>query len=164
MRTISRHNFRHNAEPEADHTKLFSEFDPHTAATLVELGFEAGFEPGQFIFRENDRSGQFYFITRGSVALEQAAAPRAIRIQTLREGDFPGWPALLGAGTRDFQARALTGVAAITFDGDLLRRKCEADLAFGYALMKRLLLVVTERLDATRSQVVDYARETPGHF
>jgi CRP/FNR family cyclic AMP-dependent transcriptional regulator len=159
MPTIPRQG--RDCQPQAEnrddpcHRNLFDEFDRHTAAKLVEIGIGASFAPGQFIFRERDEAGPFYFITRGSVALEQPGQPRAIRIQTLHEGDFLGWSALLGDGTRHFDARALTGVGAITFDGGLLRRTCEADPVFGYTLMKRLLLVLTERLDATRSQVAD---------
>jgi len=138
--------------------KLFQEFDPATATTLVRLGVTAGFEPGEFIFREHDQSGQFYCITSGSVALEQPTRDRSIRIQTLHEGDFLGWSALLGSGTRHFQARALTPVAVLTFDGEFLRRKCDDDPLFGYALMKRLLLVVTERLDVARAQLAESRR------
>ena len=46
----------------------------------------------------------------------------------------------------------------LTFDGSFLRRACDEDPAFGYALMKRLLTVITERLDATRMQVVALQR------
>jgi CRP/FNR family cyclic AMP-dependent transcriptional regulator len=135
---------------------LFQEFDSHTAARLVEFGIEAWFSPGTLIFEENDQSGQFYFITMGDVALEQSGSAGPIRIQTLHQGEFLGWSALLGSGTRHFQARALTRVAALTFDGSLLRRTCDADPRFGYALMKRLLLIVTERLDATRMQAAGF--------
>lgn len=137
---------------------LFQEFDSDTATKLMRLGIEAGFEPGQFIFREHDQSGQFYYITSGSVALEQPAPERAIRIQTLHDRDFLGWSALLGSGTRHFQARALTPVAVLTFDGEFLRRRCEDDPHFGYALMKRLLLLVTERLDVVRAQLAESRR------
>lgn len=137
---------------------LFHEFDMRTAGKLVEFGIEARFEPGDFIFKERDQSGQFFYITSGSVALEQPAPDHPIRIQTLHEGDFLGWSALLGSGTRHFQARAITPVAVLTFDGNLLRKKCDDDPRFGYALMKRLLLLVTERLDLVRAQLAESRR------
>ena len=133
--------------------RLFREFDPPTARKLIDLGIDASFEAGKFIFHEHDEARQFYAITSGSVALEQPGPPRAIRIQTLHPGDFLGWSAVLGSETRHFQARALTRVSATTFEGALLRKACEDDPSFGYALMKRLLALVTERLDATRMQV-----------
>jgi len=137
----------------SSYTALCKEFDPHTAAKLVEFGIEAWFAPGKFLFREHDESGQFYFITLGSVAVEQPCPSRTTRIKTLHEGDFLGWSALLGSGTRRFDARATTEVAAIAFDGALLRKTCEDDPRFGYALMKRLLLIVTERLDMVSARL-----------
>jgi CRP-like cAMP-binding protein len=143
---------------------LYREFDWATATKLVRLGIEAGFEPGQLIFREHDHSGQFLYITSGSVALEQPTTDHSIRIQTLHEGDFLGWSALLGSGTRHFQARALTPVAVLTFDGEFLCRKCDDDPLFGFALMKRLLLLVTERLDAARGQLAESRRGEVGDW
>jgi CRP/FNR family cyclic AMP-dependent transcriptional regulator len=133
----------------------FQEFDPATAGKLEELGIEAWFDPGMIIFQEGDQSGQFYVITAGSVALEQPGPDRAVRIQTLHPGEFFGWSAFLGSGRRHFRGRALTRVAVLTFDGSLLRRACEEDPRFGYALTTRLLLLVTERLDATRMLVTE---------
>ncbi len=144
-------------EPRRSET-LFGEFDQRTAAKLAEAGIEARFEPGEFLFHDHDQSGQLYVIASGSVALEQPAPGRAIRIQTLHEGAFLGWSALLGAGTRHFQARALTQLRVFTFDGESLRRSCEADPRFGYALMKRLMALVTERLDLVRTQLADCRR------
>jgi len=46
-------------------------------------------------------------------------------------------------------------VQALLFEGPDLRAMCEADTAFGYALMLRLLGVVAQRLQATRLQVLD---------
>lgn len=142
---------------------LFRELDSRTASKLVELGIEARFEPGQCIFRPHDESGQFYLTTAGSIALEDPGHERPIRIQTLQPGDFLGWSALLGTGTRHFRARALTPLVVLTFDGDLVRKACEDDPRFGYALMKRLLFIATERLDDTRRQVAemrkDYVRD-----
>lgn len=134
---------------------VFEHLDPRAAAKLTELGIEARFQAGDLIFRPHDESGQFYFVRSGSVAIEQPGTDRAVRIQTLHAGDFLGWSALLGEGTRHFQARALRGTVLLTFDGSLIRRTCEDDPRFGCALMKRLLFVATERLDATRNQIVE---------
>jgi CRP/FNR family transcriptional regulator, cyclic AMP receptor protein len=132
-------------------TLLRTQVDAETARKLAEMGIEASFAPGQLIFHEHDESGQFYFVISGSIALEQPLHPRPIRIQTLHEGDFLGWSAVLGSGTRHFQARALDRVRVLTFDGSLLRRKCEEDPRFGYVLMRRLFMIVTTRLEATRA-------------
>lgn len=136
-----------------DGKALFKSLDQRTASRLVQIGIEARFEPGEMIFRPHDESGQFYCLLSGSIALENPGTERAIRIETLHGGDFLGWSALLGSGTRHFQARALNRVVVLTFDGGLVRKACEGDAHFGYDLMKHLLFVATERLDATRVQI-----------
>jgi len=60
----------------------------------------------------------------------------------------------MGRG-KHFQARALQPVQALAFDGAALLDACRADPAFGFALMYRMLGVVSERLQATRLQVLD---------
>ena len=50
-----------------------------------------------------------------------------------------------------FDARAIEAVGAIAVDAACLRSKAETDPAFGYALMKRVAVVLLERLQATRS-------------
>jgi len=65
-----------------------------------------------------------------------------------------GWSALTKEARAHFQARALSPVSTIAFPSERLRKACERDPAMGYLLMKRLLEVVTERLDATRARLV----------
>jgi hypothetical protein len=40
-------------------------------------------------------------------------------------------------------------------DGECLRRKCEHDHDLGYELLKRFAEVITQRLQATRLQLLD---------
>lgn len=132
---------------------FFNDLEARAAARLIQLGIETRFERGAFLFRPRDESGQFYFVISGDIALEQPGQERTTRIQTLHTGDFLGWSALLGCGTRRFQARAITPALVLSFDGELLRKACEDDPRFGYALMKRLLSIATERLDNARTQI-----------
>jgi CRP/FNR family transcriptional regulator, cyclic AMP receptor protein len=60
----------------------------------------------------------------------------------------------MGRG-KHFQARALEPTDALAFDGVALFEACRQDKAFGFALMYRMLGVVSERLQATRLQVLD---------
>ncbi|HXE65230.1 MAG TPA: cyclic nucleotide-binding domain-containing protein [Bryobacteraceae bacterium] len=128
---------------------------PELAKILFDYGIEAYVSHGTTLFEPGDQSGQFYLITEGSVAIEQPGTTCSTRVETLKAGDLLGWSALIGSGTRHFTARALTDVSALSFDGATLRRACERDPQFGYKLMLRLLLLVTERLDATRNRLSD---------
>ncbi len=132
---------------------LLKNLDPHHLHKLAAFGLESSFESEHVIFQEQDVAGYFYLITSGSVVLEIVAPARHIPIQTLHQGDALGWSSLLGSGPRHFQARAISPVTAVAFDGAGVRAACEQDPRFGYAIMKRLLEVVAERLDASRHQI-----------
>jgi CRP-like cAMP-binding protein len=76
-------------------------------------------------------------------------------VQTLHAGDELGWSAILMGRGKHFQARALQPVQALAFDGAKLLNACREEPAFGFALMYRMVGVVSERLQATRLQVLD---------
>ena len=130
-------------------------FQPQHIEKLSALAKEVQFDRDQVIFHEGDECHDFYLIVKGRVALEIEAPGHTFRVQTLHEGDELGWSAILMGRGKHFQARALQPVNALAFDGVALLDACRADPAFGFALMYRMLGVVSERLQATRLQVLD---------
>jgi CRP/FNR family cyclic AMP-dependent transcriptional regulator len=134
---------------------ILKDLDPRYIEKLVNLALEAYFQPDQIVFREGDLNGTFYLLVSGTIALEMLPYGRAIRVQTLHEGDPMGFSALLENRGKQFQARATSHVHALAFEGQRVRQAFEEDPAFGYVMMKRLLTTVTERLDATRVQVAE---------
>jgi CRP/FNR family cyclic AMP-dependent transcriptional regulator len=114
------------------------------------------FEEGVIIFRESDPADQFYFVREGLVAVELLVPQRGFTtLQTVGEGDILGWSWLMPPYRWRFGARALQPTRALAFDGKCLRGKCEEDHDLGYELLKRFTHVVTERLEATRLQLLD---------
>jgi len=130
-------------------------FQPQQIEKLVSLAKEVHFDRDHVIFREGDERYEFYLIASGLVSLEIAPSGQAFRVDTLSAGDELGWSSVLLDKGKYFQARALEPVDALVFAGADLRAMCEQDTAFGYALMLRILGVVSERLQATRLQVLD---------
>lgn len=130
-------------------------FRPEHIDRLAAMANEVQFERNQVLFREGDESSLFYLILHGKVALEATATGRTVRIQTLHEGEEVGWSSVVASKGKHFQARALTNVRALAFDGARLREECDADCGFGYAMMRRLLHVVSGRLQALRLQLID---------
>jgi len=131
------------------------EFQPQHIEKLASMATRVRFERDQVIFREGDECGEFYLIISGLVALEIAAPDHTLRVQTLSAGDELGWSAILMGRRKHFQARSLERAEALGFDGGELLAACKQDAVFGYVLMHRLLGVVSERLQATRLQVLD---------
>ncbi len=131
------------------------EFQPQHIERLSTLAKETHFDRDQVIFHEGDECHDFYLIVEGRVALEIEAPGHTFRVQTLHAGDELGWSAILMGRGKHFQARALQPVDALAFNGEELLAACRDDKGFGFALMYRMLGVVSERLQATRLQVLD---------
>jgi CRP/FNR family cyclic AMP-dependent transcriptional regulator len=126
----------------------------HEIEQLGTLATEVRCERGHVLFGEGEESTQFYLIVSGSVALEIAPPNGVFIVDTLTAGDEFGWSAVMGQGTV-YQARALSDVEVLAFDAAELRALCEADNAFGYELMCRLVGVVSDRLQVTRLHLMD---------
>jgi CRP-like cAMP-binding protein len=122
---------------------------------LAPLAHEVRFDPGHIVFREGEDCHDFYLVVAGRVALEIASGGTALRVQTVTGGDEFGWSAVLMGRGKHFQARALDQVEAIAFDGIEVMKLCREDTALGFEFMHRLLNVVSERLHATRLQLLD---------
>ena len=141
---------------EALHEHPFLEgFKPRHIERMAGLAAEVRFARDQIIFREGDDCGLFYLVLAGKIALEVSAPGRILRVQTLEAGDEFGWSALLMASGKHFQARALEASRALAFNGARLREACDEDPEFGYVLMRQIVSVLAERLQATRLQLLD---------
>jgi len=114
------------------------------------------FEPGKYLFKENEEANSFYIIRSGKVALEiYSPDVGSIIIQTLGEGDIIGWSWMVPPYQWRFDARAVELTRVIELDGTCLRNKCEADPGLGYEIMKRLASVFEQRINAMRLQLLD---------
>lgn len=133
--------------------RVLRELEPDQLRKLLTIAEDRQFDAGQVIFLEGDKSLFFYLIVSGEVDLEDVSGSRPVRVQTLEAGDAMGWSSLTENSRTHFQSRALSPVSAIAFPGMRIREVCDLDPAMGYALTKRLLDLVTERLDATRIRV-----------
>lgn len=112
------------------------------------------FKAGEVILKEGDSADKFYLVRSGKVAI-YIAQPREITIQTINEGDILGWSWLIPPYHYRFSAKAVENTRALALDGKCLREKCESNPDLGYQLLKRLVGVLTERLEATRIQLLD---------
>jgi len=132
-----------------------AELRPEHRAALAALAKEVRFAPNQIIFREGDDYSVFYLLVEGMVALELEVPGHVLRVQTLYGGDVFDWSAVLRHTAKHFQARALDDVAALAIEGEELLAAFDREPSFGMAFMLRLMGVVSERLRATRVQLLD---------
>lgn len=143
-------------EPLLSEHAFFAGLHPADLSLLAGCASNVRFESGQMIFREGDPANQFFLIRHGRVALEIFSHNRGpVSIQTLAEGDVLGWSWMVAPFVWRFDAKALELTRALALDAECLRRKCDADPRLGYELLKRVVQVMTERLQATRLQLLD---------
>lgn len=137
-----------------------AEFKPEHTERLAKLAKQVRFNAGEIIFHEGDAYSVFYLLGEGMVSLELEMPSQVLRVQTLFAGDELDWSAVLPQSGKHFQARALAPVTALAFEGGELLASFKEDPEFGLAFMLRLMGVVSERLRATRVQLLDmYAPE-----
>jgi CRP/FNR family cyclic AMP-dependent transcriptional regulator len=132
-----------------------ADFKPEHRKRLASMTKEVHFEPNQIIFHEGDDYSVFYLLVEGMVALELEVPGHVLRVQTLYAGDVFDWSALLLHAGKHFQARALDPVTALAVEGEELLASFRSEPDFGLAFMLRLMAVVSERLRATRLQLLD---------
>ncbi len=123
---------------------------------LVGCASNVVFKAGEFIFREGEPAEKFYVIRHGKVLIETHIPQKGTIIIRSREaGEILGWSWLVPPYRWHFDARAVELTRAIAFDGKCLRGKCDNDHDLGYEIMKRFALIIAERLEATRLQLMD---------
>ena len=135
---------------------FLSDLDPEHIALLVGCASNVVFQPGEFLFRESEPANAFYFIRHGKVQIETHVPQKGtIVIHTRESGEVLGWSWLVPPYRWHFDARAMELTRAIALDGKCLRGKCEEDHDLGYEIMKRFTLIIAERLEQTRLQLMD---------
>jgi CRP/FNR family cyclic AMP-dependent transcriptional regulator len=120
------------------------------------------FTAGQLLFKEGDPADAAYLVRDGRVALEiHAPGAGSTQIATIERGQVFGWSWLFPPYRWNFDARAIETVRAITFNGECLRGKCEADHDLGYELLKRFLQEIDRSLARAHLQLLDMYRANP---
>lgn len=121
------------------------------AAHTTELQFAAG----EYILCEGEVATDLYLIHHGKVALGTVIPGRGFTtIEILEDGAPLGWSWLVPPYHWHFTALAILPTRVFAVEAEDLREKCEADHDFGYELVKRLALVLGQRLRMTRKQLV----------
>ena len=144
-----------------------------TQSRLLDLAFTQGLGPGQLdqiaqiatsvqwdagttVFREGDRDSFLYVVEEGRVAIEIAVPGRGrVVILTVGPGEVFGWSSMFRERPKTASARTIEPARAFALDASRLRELCDADPQLGYLLTRRILEVVSERLKATRMQLLD---------
>jgi CRP/FNR family cyclic AMP-dependent transcriptional regulator len=125
-------------------------------AALSEDAITETFTAGQRLFNEGGIADRFWLIEQGNIALDMRIPGRGDQIvETLGPGTVLGWSWLHPPYRWHFGAMARVATTTVAFDAASVRRRCDADPAFGYAALRSFTPVITERLQATRLRLLD---------
>jgi CRP-like cAMP-binding protein len=149
-------------EPIIRKQPFFQGLEDRHIAFVASCARNSRFEEGQVIFREGEAANEFYLIREGLVSIEAIVPHKgSMTVQTAGANEMLGWSWLFPPYRWRFQARTQKATRVLAFDGKCLRDKCEEDHDLGYELLKRFSRVITERLEATRVQLLDMYGTNP---
>lgn len=136
--------------------RFTKDLDPQQLDRLAEVASLVQWKAGAVVFREGDVGSLLYIVDQGRVAIEVVVPGRGtVTILTVGPGEVFGWSSLFYQRPKSAAARTTLPTQALALDALHLREWCETDPKLGYALTRRLLDVVSERLKATRLQLLD---------
>ena len=135
---------------------FFKELKDEYLKLIVGCAKNVVFKKDEIILKEGKPADNFYLISSGLVAIEiPLEGHNPIVVQTIAGGDILGWSWFIPPHHNRFNCRALQPTKTIAFDGRCLRNKCEENHDLGYDLLKRLARILAQRLEATRSQLIN---------
>jgi CRP-like cAMP-binding protein len=110
----------------------------------------------QQIFQEGRDADRCYLIHHGHVALQTHVPNRGIvTIETIGSGSVLGWSWLFPPYRWHFGALAVEATEVVALDARSLRAKMGDNHDFGYEVMTSMSRVILDRLQATRTRLLD---------
>jgi CRP-like cAMP-binding protein len=135
---------------------VFAGLEPAQLELIAGCAHNVAFDRGARLFREGEAADTFYLVRRGRIALTAHVPGRGdVTVETIEPGEVLGWSWLFPPYTWHFDARAVEDAGVVAFDGACLRGKCDADHALGYELLRRFAQVAIDRLQQTRTLLLD---------
>ncbi|HVZ81445.1 MAG TPA: cyclic nucleotide-binding domain-containing protein [bacterium] len=128
---------------------------PRSLEILGDCARNVSYEEGQVLFGPGEEADSFHILRAGEVGLVVPYEHGAIEVQKLYQGDLLGWSWMLPPYRWVLKARALTHVDAVKVDAKRLRGLFTTHPAFEHEVLKHLMPIVIQRLNALQLQLVD---------
>jgi toluene monooxygenase system ferredoxin subunit len=130
--------------------RFFSAVSSAQLERIARLARLRSFPQDTRIYAIGDPVDDFYVLAEGVVRFTLGLGKRDTAAgDIIRRGDVFGWaPLVEGHERRIATAYCLTACEVIAIDGAALNRLMEADSALGYALLKKLAVLLTSELVA----------------
>ncbi|MDA0989925.1 MAG: cyclic nucleotide-binding domain-containing protein [Verrucomicrobia bacterium] len=127
---------------------------------LLGCATERTYERGDYIFQAGSEATRFYLIYTGEVAIQVTGYTRGdATIQDVSTGELLGISWIMEPYEYRFDAIVTEACRVLEFDAEALRDRIEDDYHFGYEVIVRFTQAIAKRLEATRLQMREMARE-----
>ena len=114
------------------------------------------FHRDEYVFRQGERAEHFFLILNGSVQVELFSGPSGpVSLQKVGEGDVLGWSWLVPPYRWRFDARVLTPLKTLKVDAKNLKILMEQNPQVGYAVLKRFIQLIGDRLESERFKLIE---------
>ncbi|OLZ55106.1 hypothetical protein AVW11_30030 [Streptomyces amritsarensis] len=135
---------------------ILEQMTPEAREALLAHSRQVTFPAGTRIFKERQRAENFWIIECGAVDLDtHVPGRRNAVIDTLGYGDLLGWSWMFRPFTWHLGAVATHDVIALEFDAAAVRDLCSENSDVGRSVSTAVAAVIADRLDATRTRLLD---------
>ena len=135
---------------------IFKDLSPQYLDLLARTATDVACRPGELLFHEGEEADTFYVVAEGNIAIEIFTGERGpVTIQTVGAAEVLGWSWIVEPYRWHFDARATAACQLISFDATLVRKSFDEHPEFGFAMFKRFLPVIVQRMQSTRLQLLD---------
>jgi len=136
--------------------RFLQEIEDEDLSRLAAIARLVEFPAGKVLYREGQSLSNIYLILSGSASIEICAAGIGCRrIMTVSEGDLLGISPAVGQARSTGTIRTLAPMKAIELNAGQVLTLCEHNPRFGYEFMRQVAVTVSQRLNATRLQLLD---------
>jgi CRP-like cAMP-binding protein len=129
---------------------LFAGQDGKMLEKIARLASEKEIEEGAVLFFEGEKAKMLYLVMEGGVTLTmnvgEVGEYREESLTPLRDGEVIGWSAFVEPHVYSMGATASERTHLIAFDGAALCQLMDDHPEFGYYFMKKLAIVIGQRL------------------
>lgn len=144
------------AEPRTWSSRLLPGLSPRVQARLLPVAETFCFAEGETVFREGEAARYLYILKSGRIAIEIHVPSKGRRpVLTVHPGEVFSWSALVEPYIETASARAAEPSEVLAFKGEVLSALCSEDTALGLELYRTIAKLVSDRLTATRLQMVN---------
>ncbi|GLY49840.1 cyclic nucleotide-binding domain-containing protein [Lentzea sp. NBRC 102530] len=146
---------------EIDTLPLFTNLSHTRRAAIAGVSRITTYAAGTRLFEEGGLADRCRLVPSGCVVVDAATGPHGrVAVESVGPGEIVGWSWLVPPYRWHFGAGVVSPTRAAVVDTAELRRLADEDPALGYQLSLVLLDAVLNRLQATRTRLVDLHRSS----